>query len=274
MSTASRPDLPRIDVGLFGGSGFYELFDDRAERVRIDTPYGPPSAPVAVGRIGGCRVGFMPRHGMHHELPAHAVNYRANLWAMKQLGATDVVLPCAAGSLQPHIAPGDMVIADQLVDRTRRRVDTYFDGPIATHVGFAEPYDAEMRSTVVASARERGITVHDRGVVVVIDGPRFATRAESASFTQMGWDVINMTAYPEAVLALELEMAAVNISLVTDYDAGVVAAEGVEPVSAQQVVEVFRSNIERLRELLDTAIPALPRSEDRPALRALDSARL
>jgi 5'-methylthioadenosine phosphorylase len=274
MSTASRPAPPRIEVGLFGGSGFYELFDEGAERVRVDTPYGPPSAPVVVGTIGRRRVGFMPRHGVHHELPAHVVNYRANLWAMKHLGATDVVLPCAAGSLQPHIAPGDMVVADQLVDRTRRRVDTYFDGPVATHVGFAEPYDAEMRRTFVTAARERGIDVHDGGAVVVIEGPRFATRAESAWFTRMGWDVVNMTAYPEAVLALELEMAAVNISLVTDYDAGVVAADEVEPVSAQQVVEVFRSNIERLRELLDAAVPALPLSEDRPALRALDTARL
>ena len=211
--------------------------------------------------IGDCRVGCMPRYGEHHELPAHRVNYRANLWEMQQLGATDVVLPCAAGSLQAHISPSDMVVADQIVDRTRDRGDTYFDGPVATHVGVAEAYDAQMRTTVVAAARERGIAVHDGGVVV-IEGPRFATRAESAFSTQMGWDVITMTAYPEAVLARELEMAVVNISLVTDYDAGVVAAEGIEPVSAHQVVEVFRSNIARLRERLDTAIPALPRSED------------
>lgn len=274
MGSPSRSALPHIDVGLFGGSGFYELFDDEAERVRIDTPYGPPSAPVAVGSIGGRSVGFMPRHGLHHELPAHTVNYRANMWAMKELGATDVVLPCAAGSLQPNIAPGDIVIADQLVDRTRRRVDTYFDGPIATHVGFAEPYDEEMRRTFVAAGQEQDLEIHDVGTVVVIEGPRFATRAESHWFTRMGWDVVNMTAYPEAVLAAELEMAAVNLSLVTDYDAGVVASERVEPVSAQQVIEVFKANIERLRHLLEAAVPALPLSRDRPALRSMDAARL
>jgi 5'-methylthioadenosine phosphorylase len=270
----SSDQHPRIDVAVFGGSGFYELFDDESEHVRVETPYGAPSSRVAIGRIGGRSVGFLPRHGAEHQYPAHAINYRANLWAMKHLGASDVVLPCAAGSLQAGIAPGDVVVSDQLVDRTRRRIDSYFDGPVTTHVGFAEPYDAEMRTTVIDAARSQGLTVHDRGTVVVIDGPRFATRAESAWFTQMGWDVVNMTAYPEAVLARELEMAAVNISMVTDYDAGVVSSADVEPVSAQQVVEVFRANLAKLRDLLATAVPALPLSPDRPAHRALDDARL
>jgi 5'-methylthioadenosine phosphorylase len=264
---------PRIDIGIFGGSGFYELFDGDAEQVPVHTPYGAPSAPVAVGTIGGRAVGFMPRHGAHHEHPAHTVNYRANMWAMKELGATDVILPCAAGSLQADIAPGDVVVSDQMIDRTSGRTDTYYDGPVTTHVGFAEPYDAEMRRTVVDVARRQGLTVHDGGVMVVIDGPRFATRAESSWYTAMGWHVINMTAYPEAVLARELEMAAVNIALVTDYDAGVVAEADIEPVSAAAVVEVFKANMGRLRDLLDDVVPALPLSPDRPALSALDSAR-
>jgi 5'-methylthioadenosine phosphorylase len=272
--SGGAPTGASIEVGVFGGSGFYELFDDDAEQVRVDTPYGAPSGPVAVGTIGGRPVGFMPRHGAEHQYPAHAVNYRANLWAMKHLGASDVVLPCAAGSLQPGIAPGDLVVCDQLVDRTRRRVDSYFDGPVATHVGFAEPYDAEMRATMVASARSLDLSVRDGGTVVVIEGPRFTTRAESAWFTAMGWDVVNMSAYPEAILARELEMAAVNISLVTDYDAGVVASGGVEGVSARQVVEVFQANVARLRMLLDVAVPALPLSAERPARRALERARL
>lgn len=274
MGTQDRGSRPTIEVGIFGGSGFYELFEDTSERIRVDTPYGAPSAPVVVGTIGGRTVGFMARHGVDHEVPAHAVNYRANMWAMKELGASDVILPCAAGSLQPGIAPGDVVVADQLIDRTWRRVDTYFDGPVTTHIGFAEPYDAEMRDTVVDAAGTKGLTVHDGGTLVVIEGPRFATRAESTWFTQMGWHVINMTAYPEAPLARELEMAAVNISLVTDYDTGVVAAEDIEPVSAHQVMEVFRANLAKLRDLLDAVVPALPLSADRPALHALDSARL
>lgn len=265
---------PHIDVGLFGGSGFYELFDADAEQVRVDTPYGPPSAPVVVGEIGGRRVGFMPRHGHAHQIPAHRVNYRANLWAMHHLGATDVILPCAAGSLQADIAPGDMVVADQLVDRTRRRIDTFHDGPVTTHIGFADPYDDELRGALVAAAREHQVPVHDHGTVVVIEGPRFATRAESAFFTRMGWHVINMTASPEAPLARELQMAAVNVSLVTDYDAGVVAEEGIEPVSAAQVIAVFRANIDRLRAVLHTAIPALPLTPGRPAHHALENAQL
>lgn len=262
----------QIQVGIFGGSGFYSLLED-AREVELDTPYGPPSAPVVVGEVGGRSVGFLPRHGRKHELPPHKINYRANVWAMKELGATDVILPCAAGSLQAHIKPGSFVIADQVVDRTSGRIDTYYDGPETTHVSFAEPYDAEMRTVAIACAKELGIDVHPRGTVVVIAGPRFSTKSESRWFSSIGWEVINMTQYPEVILARELEMAALNISLITDYDAGLDDVPDLAEVSHAGVLEVFNANNAKLRDLLHAIVPRLPLSPDRPALHALESAR-
>ncbi|MGI8574270.1 MAG: S-methyl-5'-thioadenosine phosphorylase [Egibacteraceae bacterium] len=266
--------MPRaeIQVGIFGGSGFYSLLSD-AREIAVETPFGEPSAPVMVGDVEGRAVGFMPRHGRRHELPPHRVNYRANLWAMKELGASDVILPCAAGSLQSQIEPGHFVICDQVVDRTSGRADTFYDGPQTTHVSFADPYDEEMRQVAISSAKERDIPVHDTGTIVVIQGPRFSTKAESRWFSAMGWEVINMTQYPEVVLARELEMAALNISLITDYDVGVETQPDVAAVSHAQVVEVFQRNNQRLTELLFTIVPRLPLSPDRPALSALEGAR-
>ena len=262
----------QISVGIFGGSGFYSLLSD-AREVAVDTPFGQPSAPVVIADVGGRSVGFMPRHGVKHELPPHAINYRANLWAMKHLGATDVILPCAAGSLQKHVEPGHFVFCDQVIDRTSGRKDTFYDGPETTHVTFAEPYDAEMRTVAIEAARKLGITVHERGTLVVIQGPRFSTKAESKWFSAMGWEVINMTQYPEVILARELEMAALNISLITDYDVGLEDDPDVEPVSHAAVVEVFQANNDKLKDLLFEIIPALPLSKDRPALSALTGAR-
>jgi 5'-methylthioadenosine phosphorylase len=262
----------QIDVGIFGGSGFYSLLPN-AREVTLDTPYGSPSAPLVVGEVGGRSVGFMPRHGVRHQLPPHAINYRANLWAMHHLGASDVILPCAAGSLQKDVAPGSFVICDQVVDRTSGRKDTFYDGPETTHITFAEPYDAEMRRVAIDAATRLGITVHERGTLVVIQGPRFSTKAESKWFSAMGWEVINMTQYPEVVLARELEMAALNISLITDYDVGLEDDEDIEPVSHAAVVEVFSANNAKLRDLLFEIVPALPLSADRPARRALEGAR-
>jgi 5'-methylthioadenosine phosphorylase len=261
-----------IQVGIFGGSGFYELLDD-AHEVKVETPYGDPSAPVVVGEIEGRSVGFLPRHGVNHQFPPHVINYRANVWAMKHLGATDLIMPCAAGSLQNHVRPGEFVLCDQVVDRTWGRVDTFYDGPETTHVSFAEPYDEEMRQTALASARELGIAVHERGTLVVIQGPRFSSKAESRWFSAMRWEVINMTQYPEVVLARELEMAALNISLITDYDVGLEDEPGHEPVSHHAVLEVFKANNAKLRDLLFHIVPRLPLSPDRPALSALEGAR-
>ena len=257
------------EIGVFGGSGFYS-FLERTETVQIETPYGPPSAPPVIGEIGGRRVAFIPRHGMKHEFPPHRVPYQANVWAMKELGVGRVLGPNACGSLQPTVKPGEFVICDQLVDRTRDRANTFYDGPVTTHISFADPYCDVMRDAIVARGRSLDIPLHERGTVVVIEGPRFSTRAESAWFASAGWEVINMTQYPEALLARELELCYANISLITDYDVGV---EDVPPVTHEEVVRVFTENNEKLRSLLFAVIPELPAERTCPCSSALEGAR-
>jgi 5'-methylthioadenosine phosphorylase len=260
--------VTEAEIGVFGGSGFYGFLDDVRE-VDVDTPYGATSARVSIGEVGGRRVAFLPRHGQKHEYPPHRVPYRANVWAMKQLGVTRVLGPNACGSLQPHVRPGEFVICDQMVDRTSGRPNTYYDGPTTTHISFADPYCPVMRAVAIEKGRDLGIPLHDRGTVVVIEGPRFSTRAESAWFTAAGWEVINMTQYPECVLARELELCYANISLITDYDVGV---EGMPAVTNDEVIRVFNENNEKLRDLLFSVIPALPETRDCPCAAALDGA--
>ncbi|HET7828787.1 MAG TPA: S-methyl-5'-thioadenosine phosphorylase [Candidatus Limnocylindrales bacterium] len=256
------------DIGIFGGSGFYSLLDDVRE-AKIDTPYGAPSDSAFLATVSGRRVAFMPRHGRRHTIPPHKVNYRANVWAMRSLGVKAVISPCAAGSLQRHVEPGHFVVSDQFVDRTSGRADTFFDGPIVSHVSSADPYDPELRRIALEVIREHGITVHDGGTVVVIQGPRFSTKAESKWFSDAGWEVINMTQYPEAYLCRELGMAVVNIALITDYDAGVL--EGTEAVNAHNVLEVFEQNAERIRAVVLDMIGRFP--EDLDSLGARDALR-
>lgn len=246
--------MPEAEVGVFGGSGFYSFLDD-VEEVALDTPYGAPSAPLAVGTVAGRQVAFLPRHGTRHELPPHKVNYRANLWAMRALGVTRILGPCAVGSLQRPVAPGHVVVCDQLVDRTSGRADTYFDGPRVVHVSFADPYCPELRAVAVEASLAAGIETHDGGTVVVVQGPRFSTRSESAWYQGQGWQVINMTQYPEAYLARELGLCYASLALVTDYDVGI---DGVEPVEHAEVLRVFDANLGRLREALLAAVPAIP----------------
>jgi 5'-methylthioadenosine phosphorylase len=245
-------------IGVFGGSGFYSFLDGQVSERIVDTPYGPPSAPVVVASIEGADVAFLPRHGVAHEYPPHIVNWRANVWAMRELGVTRLLGPCACGSLQPGIHPGEFVVLDQLVDRTSGRVDTYFDGPVPGHIGFADPYCPELRSVVLSACASEGITAHDGGTVVVIQGPRFSTRAESAWFRGQGWEVVNMTQYPEAYLARELGICYSGIALVTDYDTGVEHDASIGAVTMRDVFAVLRDNVERVRSLLQRVIPAVP----------------
>ena len=268
MSWGSGDDPVR--VGIFGGSGFYSLLDDVRE-VDVDTPYGKPSAPLAVGSVDGREVAFIPRHGVKHQFPPHVVPYRANLWAFHELGVERILGPCAAGSLQPAVQPGHFVICDQLVDRTSGRPSTFYDGPETTHVSFADPYCPTMREVAIACGGDLELPLHERGTMVVIQGPRFSTRAESAFYSTQGWDVIGMTQAPEAVLARELEMCYLNITLNTDFDVGV--AGEVAEVSNDEVMRVFQENIGRLRELLFRIVAALPTERDCPCATALANAR-
>jgi len=256
----------QAEIGVFGGSGFYSLLDDVRE-VKVDTPYGAPSDSFFLASVAGRKVAFLPRHGRRHTIPPHRINYRANVWAMRSLGVKAVISPCAAGSLQLHVKPGDFVVSDQFVDRTSGRAQTFYDGPIVTHLSSAETYDPVLRQLAIETIRDHDIEVHETGTVVVIEGPRFSTKAESKWFSDAGWEVINMTQFPEAWLCRELGMAVVNIALITDYDAGV--HEGTEVVDAQSVLEVFAQNAERIQQVVLDLIARMPADLD--ALGARDA---
>jgi 5'-methylthioadenosine phosphorylase len=249
-------------IGIFGGSGFYRFLDD-VEDVPVATPYGRPSAPVRVGRIEDTEVAFMPRHGDEHTLPPHRINYRANVWAMREVGVRRIIGPAACGSLKPELTPGTFVVCDQFVDRTHARESTFYDGPQTTHVSAADPFCSDLSEILATSAEALDIPVVRGGTVVVIQGPRFSTRAESRWYASSGFDVVNMTQYPEAWLARELELCYANVSLVTDYDVGVERLPAVEPVSADAAFAVFREELDRLRALLFHAVPRIgPQPED------------
>jgi len=233
---------------VIGGSGFYEFLDDPVSRI-VETPYGQPSAPVSVGEVAGRKVAFLPRHGEGHRFPPHAINYRANLWALRSLGVRQVLAPCAVGGLRPEVAPGDVVVPDQLVDRTHGRPQTYVESG-AVHLPFADPYCSRLGK---ALGSRDGVT--SGGTMVVVEGPRFSTRAESRHYAAQGWSLINMTGHPEAVLARELLMCYSAVALVTDMDAGVEAGEG---VGQAEVFAMFARNIDRLKDLLRTTIGELP----------------
>jgi 5'-methylthioadenosine phosphorylase len=240
---------PAADIGVFGGSGFYSFLGEVEER-RVHTPYGAPSDRVALVEIEGRRVAFLPRHGRDHSAPAHRVNYRANVWAFRELGVRQILAPCSCGSLQPDLHPGTFVLLDQFVDRTRGRTDTYFDGPETRHIAAADPYCPRLRQLALEAAGQLGIPVRPNGTMVVIQGPRFSTRAESAWFTREGWDVVGMTQYPEAILARELGICYMGIALVTDYDVGIAGSTERGAVSIEEVFRVFHENVGKVKELI------------------------
>lgn len=254
------PDTLTATIGVFGGSGFYDFLPDVREAI-VDTPYGSPSDLVAIATVGDHRVAFLPRHGRGHTHPAHAVNYRANVWALHSLGVRQIVAPCAVGSLQKHIHPGDFVILDQIFDRTTQRRDTFFDGPITHHISAADPYCPRLRAIALMTAKELGIPTHDTGTAVIIQGPRFSTKAESAWYTSNGWSVVGMTQYPEAILAKELGICYSGIALVTDYDAGLVAESG-ESVTVEAVLKTMSENNHRVQQLILAMLESLPAAVD------------
>jgi len=247
--------LDKADLGVFGGSGFYSFLTD-IEEVKLNTPYGETSDSIFISKIGPHRVAFLPRHGRKHTIPPHLINYRANVWAMKHLGCKRVISPCAAGSLQKEIAPGHFVICDQFVDWTDGRKSTFFEGPHVQHPSPVNTYCPDLRALTLEVARQLNIPAHDSGTMVVINGPRYSTKAESLFFTRQGWQVIGMTGFPEAYLVKELNMCPLNISLITDYDAGLIA--DMPPVSHEAVLKVFNTNVAHLKALLFKMIEQLP----------------
>ena len=239
----------RADVAVIGGTGFYSFLED-PETVRVETPYGDPSAPVSIGTVAGRRVAFLPRHGTSHEYAPHTIPYRANLWALRSLGVRQVLAPCAVGGLRADVAPGDVVVPDQMVDRTYRRVPSYVEGG-AVHLPFGDPYCDRLAGAVTGAADD----VRHGGTMVIVEGPRFSTRAESRHYAEQGWSLINMTGHPEAALAREMLQCYTPIALVTDMDAGAESGEG---VGQAEVFARFKANLERLTGLLAAAIEALP----------------
>jgi len=231
-------------LGVIGGSGFYTFFDEAARSIHLDTPWGQPSGAITIGRVGDHEVAFLPRHGLHHEYSPHTVPYRANMWALRALGVRRVFGPCAVGSLTPKLGPGAMVVPDQLVDRTTGREDSYFDSG-GVHVSFADPYCPTLREAALVPG------VQDGGTMVVVQGPRFSTRAESQWYAGQGFTLVNMTGYPEAVLARELEMCYAAIALVTDLDAGIDAGTGVRAVD---VFAEFDRNLGPFKQVVLEAI--------------------
>ncbi|WP_084965804.1 S-methyl-5'-thioadenosine phosphorylase [Thermoactinospora rubra] len=244
--------VTRAEIGVIGGSGFYSLLDE-AEEVEPATPYGPPSDVVTVGRIGSRTVAFIPRHGRDHRFPPHRIPYRANLWALRSLGVRQVIAPSAVGSLRPEHGPGTLVVPDQFVDRTSGRAQTFYDDG-AVHVSLADPYCPSGRAVAVAAARSQGWETVDGGTLVVIEGPRFSTRAESRWFSANGWTIVGMTGFPEAVLARELELCYTSLCLVTDHDAGVEAGEG---VTHEEVLAFFAANVAKMRTLVAQVVEGL-----------------
>jgi len=255
----------RADIGVIGGSGLYSLLDGATDHV-VQTPYGPPSDPLTVAEIGGRMVAFLPRHGRDHRFPPHQIPYQANLWALRDLGVQQILAPCAVGGLTPELGPGSFVLPDQLVDRTSARIQTFYDVG-AVHVNFADPYCPTGRAAVLATAQRSNVPITDGGTMVVIEGPRFSTRAESRWYASLGGTIVNMTGHPEAVLARELGICYTAIALVTDHDAGV---EGEHGVTQEEVFRVFGENTVRLRGLLLDAVAALPMNTDCVCQHALD----
>jgi 5'-methylthioadenosine phosphorylase len=272
---------PRI--GIIGGTGLHAFLDE-PKVLHPHTPYGPPSGPITVGELSGQPVAFLPRHGPHHELPPHRINNRANLWALARLGVERVIGPCAAGSLRPDLSPGDLVVLDQLVDRTWGRIDTFLDGPEVGHISFADPYCPELSATVAAAAAEHaarqaagdgpGWRVHPTGTVVVVQGPRFSTRAESVMYRALGFDVINMTQYPEAYLARELGLCYAGLALVTDRDTGIEGDGTGDAVTMEAILAVLDETVERARDVISSAVPTAATSRRRCGCRGAAAAPL
>jgi len=246
------------EIGIIGGTGVYDQENfENVKEIKVFTPFGETSDLVSVGFYRNVRVAFIPRHGRNHTIPPHRVNYRANVWALKQLGVKRVIASSAVGSLREDYEPGNFVIPDQLIDRTKKRLDTFYEGGQTCHISTADPFCQQLRLFFIEFAQRLGLNVKTSGTYVCIEGPRFSTKAESRLFRMWKADIIGMTIYPECVLAREAELCYVPISMVTDYD---VWAE--KPVSTKEVVKTMGKNNENFKKLIMEAIPQIPETKD------------
>jgi 5'-methylthioadenosine phosphorylase len=250
------------EIGIIGGSGFYSLLP-KARELTVQTPYGPASDVLSVGELAGRKCVFLPRHGRRHSLPPHVIPYRANIYALKELGVTQIIACNAVGALTDDHPVGHFVFADQVVDFTHGRAGTFYDGPITTHIGFTEPYCPAMRQVAHEAALRLKLAHATSATIVVIDGPRFSSAAESRWFAAQGWQLENMTQMPECSLAREMTLSYMNISLVANSH--VLALEnGGEVAEAPAVIDVLRDRLPDLKRLVETVVELLPPGEERP----------
>jgi len=246
-------------IGVIGGSGLYQLFKgSEAETITVDTPYGAPSAPIRVGQIGGRRVAFLARHGENHALAPHRVPYRANIWALARLGVRAIVTSSAVGGLSARAVPGAFLLPDQLIDRTHSRPDTFFDRDDVQHLAAADPFDPRLRSIAREALNALGEEVIAEGTTVVIQGPRFSTRAEARWFRAAGADIVNMTQYPEAVLAAELNIGLVTLSFITDTDTGTESGDSSDAANMALVLERMALGAPRIRAAILAIVAGIP----------------
>ena len=276
--SATTPSTPaavdpgdRAEIGVIGGSGFYSFLEN-AHEVAVQTPFGPPSEAPLVGEVAGRRVAFLPRHGRDHRFPPHRVNYRANLWALRMLGVRQVLGPCAVGSMRTELGPGTLMVPDQLIDRTWGREHTIYNevGQVI-HTSLSDPYCPRGRTTAIEASTAADWPAEQRGTLVVINGPRFSTRAESRWHAAAGGDVVGMTGAPEAGIARELAICYTSLAVITDHDAGIDAGEG---VTHAEVMVTFGKSIDRLRSVMAELIAGLPTDDDCSCRRSLDGLEL
>ncbi|MEW6072525.1 MAG: S-methyl-5'-thioadenosine phosphorylase [Planctomycetota bacterium] len=254
-------------VGVIGGSGLYQIEGlEGAREERVPTPFGDPSDAYLTGTLGGVRLVFLPRHGRGHAIPPSAVNFRANVFGMKVLGVNRILSVSAVGSMREDVEPGHFVVVDQFIDRTRHRADTFFAEGIAAHVMFADPTCAEARAALLAAAREVGVTVHDGGTYLNMEGPQFSTRAESRLYRTWGVDVIGMTNVQEAKLAREAEICYATLAMVTDFDCW---HDGHDDVTVEGILAIMGRNVAQARRLILAAVPRLKRPRACPCQGAL-----
>lgn len=260
--------MEQAEIGIFGGTGIYDSgLLKEAKEVTVDTPYGKPSDSITVGLFQGRKIAFMPRHGKKHTIPPHLINYRANIWAFKQLGITRIIAPSAVGSLKDELAPGDFVLPSQFIDFTKSRKGTFSEEGRVIHISVADPFCPELQSAILEAAKTQSISVHKDCTYVCIEGPRFSTKAESRFFRTTGADIIGMTLVPECQLAREAQMCYASVSTVTDYD---VWAE--KPVTAKEVMETLSKNVQNTKKLLTSIPDNVPKTRSCHCAKALEEA--
>jgi 5'-methylthioadenosine phosphorylase len=262
--------MAKAKVGVIGGSGLYQMEDlADIEEVRVSTPFGDPSDAITLGTLAGVRVAFLPRHGRGHRLLPTELPVRANIYALKSLGVEQIISVSAVGSLREELAPTHLVVPDQLIDRTRSRVNTFFGDGVVVHVGFADPFCPQLSHLLLEAGRESGATIHQGGTMIVMEGPLFSTRAESQLYRSWGASIIGMTALPEAKLAREAEICYATLACVTDYDCW---HEEYDQVTIEMVVANLLKNVQVSKEILRRVVTRLPQERECPCATALKDA--